>query len=267
MLRADVYLLDSIIVKLLLPALVRVIGFLWLVVIIVIIVTKYVWTALLQLLLFIYGHCLVILLLCINSIAAGQQFIRRAERVLCILHRWDKNFASSEHIRLVHLTFCVFLCDFFLELRQFFLNGRVDISRLFQWATCQCNLVPIWKNASVDYIWINTMMRLYWLNESKAVRFQNIWIHGYHFYSMKSDNWNFEKAHLPLQDHQADFLISFQSTVVSEAVCCCLLFHALPRAMFKPYGKGRPLSPNYCGMAMVKKRFSHLDHRLHWLQC
>ena len=72
MLRADVYLLDCIIVKLLLPTLFRVIGLLRLVVILVIIITEYVETALLQLLLFIYGHCLMILLLCINSIAARQ---------------------------------------------------------------------------------------------------------------------------------------------------------------------------------------------------
>ena len=126
MLRADIYLFNSIIVKLLLPALLRVIG--WLIVIIVIIIAKYIWTALLQLLLFIYAHYWMILLLCINSIAARKQFICRAERVLCVLHCWDKNFASSKHVRLVHLTFCVFLCDFLLELRQFFLNGRVYIS-------------------------------------------------------------------------------------------------------------------------------------------
>ena len=133
MLRADVDLLDGIIVKLLLSFLLRVIGLLWLIVIILVILTEYVWTALLQLL---FSLCWMILLLCANSIAARRHFIRRAERVLCVLHRWDKNFASSEHIRLIHLTFIVLLCDFFLKLRQFLLDGKVDITRLFQWATC-----------------------------------------------------------------------------------------------------------------------------------
>ena len=72
----------------------------------------------------------------------------------------DEDFASLKHVRLVHLTLTMLLQYFLLELGELLLDSRVNVACLFKRTTSQRYLIPIRKNAAINYVWVHATVRL-----------------------------------------------------------------------------------------------------------